>query len=163
MNKYGIEHFHIEQLEETNNAEEREQYWIKKLNTYHNGYNATLGGDGKRLYNYDLIIETYKKLQNIQEVGKQLNIHPDTVSNILKSNHISIKSSQQIQKEKYGKITKMYSLTGELLNTFPSINAAANYMVNNQLTNCKQTTIKQHIHEVCEGKRKTAAKYKWSY
>lgn len=163
MNKYGIEHFHIQELEETNNAEEREQYWIEKLNTYHNGYNATLGGDGKKLYDYDLVIQTYQQLQNIQEVSKILNIHPDTITNILKGNHIPIKTAQQIQIEKYGKITKMYSLTGELLNTFPSTNAAAQYMVDNKLTNCKQTTIKQHIHEVCEGKRKTAAKYKWSY
>lgn len=52
MNKYGIEHFHIEQLEECSaeNSAEREEYWIAKLNTYgHTGYNATRGGDSKKI------------------------------------------------------------------------------------------------------------------
>lgn len=65
MKKYGPEHFHFEVIEETDNPEEREQYWIQKLRTYVgfddcNGYNATLGGDGRkgrdvinRKYNYD--------------------------------------------------------------------------------------------------------------
>lgn len=47
MNKYGSEHFHIKLIEETNNPEERERYWIQYYDSYHNGYNATLGGDGK--------------------------------------------------------------------------------------------------------------------
>jgi hypothetical protein len=34
MRKYGVEHFHIELIEETNNPEEREIYWIEKLNAY---------------------------------------------------------------------------------------------------------------------------------
>ena len=44
MNKYGIEHFKVETIEECSLEEvnEREIYWIKELNSYHNGYNATL-------------------------------------------------------------------------------------------------------------------------
>ena len=52
MNKYGIEHFHIELIEETDNPEEREIYWIEKLGSFKNGYNATLGGDGKKYLDY---------------------------------------------------------------------------------------------------------------
>lgn len=44
MKKYGIQHFSIELIEETNNPEEREKFWIKQYNSYKNGYNATLGG-----------------------------------------------------------------------------------------------------------------------
>ena len=52
MNKYGVEHFSIEELEECSpeEAPAREAYWIDKLNTYHYGYNATHGGDGKQFY-----------------------------------------------------------------------------------------------------------------
>ena len=52
MNKYGIEHFHIEEIEECddNIVNEREVYWIKFYNSYHNGYNATYGGEGRREY-----------------------------------------------------------------------------------------------------------------
>ena len=56
MNKYGLEHFRISLIEETDKPEEREIYWIQKLNTYHFGYNATLGGDGKHYINYNEII-----------------------------------------------------------------------------------------------------------
>ena len=49
MNKYGIEHFKIELIEECNNPEEREIYWIQHFDSYKNGYNATLGGDGKNI------------------------------------------------------------------------------------------------------------------
>ena len=55
MNKYGIEHFHIEKLEECSaeDSSKREEYWIAKLNTYgHTGYNATKGGDSKKYYDY---------------------------------------------------------------------------------------------------------------
>lgn len=49
INKYGEENFKFEVLEETNFPEEREQYFIQYYNTYGNtGYNATLGGDGKK-------------------------------------------------------------------------------------------------------------------
>lgn len=48
MQKYGIENFRIEKIEECadNIASEREVYWIEKLQTFKNGYNATAGGDG---------------------------------------------------------------------------------------------------------------------
>ena len=57
----------------------------------------------------------------------------------------------------------MYDLNNNYLKTFPSANAAARYMVENNLTNCKISTIKQHITEVCTNRRKTAAKFKWKY
>lgn len=163
MRKYGIEHFHIQLIEETDNPEGREIYWIKQKNTYHNGYNATLGGDGKKYLDYDLIISTYQKVGNIKETAKTLNISVDSIHKILKENNIHINTAQEIFTNKYGKVTNMYSLDGELIISFPSTNAAAKYMVENNLTNCKKTTIKQHIYEVCNGKRKTAANFKWKY
>lgn len=61
MRKYGIEHFHIEQIEETDKPEEREIYWINFYNSYKNGYNATLGGDGKKYIDYDLVCKVYQE------------------------------------------------------------------------------------------------------
>ena len=62
MNKYGVEHFSIEVLEECNaeNSSEREMFWIQALNTYgHTGYNATLGGDSKHYYDYNELSQAY--------------------------------------------------------------------------------------------------------
>lgn len=163
MRKYGIEHFHVELIEETDNPEEREVYWIEQKRSFKNGYNATLGGDGKRYLDYDLIIAIYREIGVIKDVAKKLNINPDSVSFILHQNNEPINSCQDIQTKKYGKVVNMYSLKGEYLQTFPSVGAAARYMVENNLTGCKHTTIKQHITEVCTGRRQTAAKYKWKF
>lgn len=163
MKKYGIDHFHIELIEETNSPEEREIYWIKQKDSYKNGYNATLGGDGKHYIDYDLVINTYKDIGVIKDTALKLNISQDTVSAILHEYNIPIFSSQEVNLKKYGKKTNMYALNGQFVRSFESVNEAARFMVENKLTNCKQTTIKQHITEVCTGKRKTAAKYKWAY
>ena len=163
MRKYGIEHFHIELIEETDNPEEREVFWIENKRSFKNGYNATIGGDGKKYIDYDLVISTYKEIKSIVDTAKALNISADSVSNILRQNNISIISSSKVNLNKYGKVTNMYSLEGEFLKSFSSTNEAAQYMIDNNLTNCKKTTIKQHITEVCTGRRNTAAKYKWKY
>lgn len=163
MRKYGIEHFHIELLEETKTPEEREIYWIKKKGSYKNGYNATLGGDGKKYIDYDLVIATYNEVKSVKETAMKLNICPESVSSILHINNISIVSSWDVLQKKYGKMVNMYDLQNNFIKTFPSLSAAAIYMVENKLTGCKKSTIQQHISEVCRGKRKTAAKYKWEF
>ena len=69
MRKYGIENFHIELLEETDNPEERETYWIEQKQSFKNGYNATMGGDGRRYIDYDLVIATMSN--SLQPQGLQ--------------------------------------------------------------------------------------------
>lgn len=163
MRKYGIEHFHIELIEETDFPEEREKYWIEQKQSFKKGYNATLGGDGKKYLDYDLIIASYKEIKSVKDTAISLGISSDSVSNVLRVNNISIITSSEVIQKKYGKVVNMYDLQNTFLKTFPSVNAAAKYMVENNLTGCKMTTIKQHITEVCIGKRKTAAKFKWKY
>ena len=164
MRKYGIEHFHIELIEETDNPEERETFWIEQKQSFKYGYNATLGGDGKKYIDYDLVVETYKELQSISDTAKILSISTDSVSLILNKYNISIKSGQQVNAEKFGKIVNMYSKeTGEYIQTFPSCAEAARYLIENNKTNCKPTTIRYHITEVCNNKRKSAAGYIWKY
>lgn len=101
-----------------------------------------MGGDGKKYIDYDLVIATYREIGVIKDVAKKLNISPDSVSFILHQNNEPINSCQDIQTKKYGKVVNMYSLKGEYLQTFPSVGAAARYMVENNLTGCKHTTIK---------------------
>lgn len=71
MNKYGTENFIVEQLEEVEDDKlsEREIYWITELKTYGtSGYNATKGGDGSVLYDYQEIID----LANLGYTSKQI-------------------------------------------------------------------------------------------
>jgi group I intron endonuclease len=61
MKKYGVENFSIELIEECEPemASERENYWIIKTESYINGYNATLGGEGSALIDRGKIQELW--------------------------------------------------------------------------------------------------------
>ena len=43
INKYGVENFSFEILEETDKPEQQEIYYISLYDSYKNGYNATIG------------------------------------------------------------------------------------------------------------------------
>ena len=165
MNKYGIDNFSISIIEECSDIEinEKEIYWINKLNTYSNGYNATKGGDGKSYLDYDLIVNLYKQYQNTQTVAKELNICPDSVRKILKERNIPIKSSADVNKDKCGKPVNMYDKNGKFIQSFNTTSDAARFLIDNKYSNCKLSTIRYHISEVCSGKRKSAANFKWSF
>ena len=90
--KYGIDNFQVEKIEEckAEALEEREKYWIEYYGSFKNGYNATLGGDGKPYLDYDLICAMYKELQDCSKIANILHIDAGHISDILKSRHIKV-------------------------------------------------------------------------
>lgn len=94
INKYGKENFIIEKIEECPNEQldTAEIYWINKYNSYYNGYNASLGGNGHTKYNYDDIVNFY--LQNnysILKTCQYFNIYDQVVYTALRSKNIDYK------------------------------------------------------------------------
>ena len=161
MNKYGIEHFHIELLEETDNPEEREMYWIKEKNSYgKNGYNATLGGDGKRYVDYDLVVEHYNKIQNMAEVARIMQIDRATVSTILKQKGIETLRGEIVSAKQTSKQIEQYDLENNYIQTFPSALEAARAL-GKVSTNSNGAS--SHITDVCRGKRKSAYGFRWKF
>ena len=154
MRKYGIENFELSLIEETDNPEEREIYWIEEKRSFKNGYNATLGGDGKRYIDYDLVIATYKELKSIRDTAKSLKISEDSVSKILKNNNIDVYNSSEVNLQKYGNIIYQYDLNMNFIQAFPSVHAAAKAL---------NKTGVSHISDVCKGKRKTAYGFIWRF
>lgn len=164
MNKYGIEHFKFEVIEETNNTEEREKYWINELHTYIgfkdcNGYNATLGGDGKAYLNLDEkeIVQYHIKIAEYcaTRTAKHFKIDRKTVINILKKNNVRFLSIQEWH-ENLGKTTGVCQLdktTGELLKIFKSYVDANEYMGKSR----KSTVIRM----ASVGKIQTAYGFRW--
>ena len=164
INKYGIEHFHIELVEECSDkiVSEREIYWIEQYGSFKKGYNATIGGDGKHYIDYDMVEYNYNIYQNMTEVARQMNISPDAVAYILRQRHVPIKSTQDISRDNFSKtVSCIDKQTKEVIKTFPSIAEASRWLINNNLTGCKFTTIRTHISEVMRGKRKSAAGFIW--
>lgn len=91
MRKYGLENFSFEVIEECDREmlSERELYWIKKYDSYNNGYNATLltvgGGHPVKLSEeqVDQIIFLLKNSELTQrQIAKNFNVGEDTISEI---------------------------------------------------------------------------------
>lgn len=158
MQKYGIEHFHIKLLEETDNPEEQEIYWIELTGSFKNGYNATRGGDGRRYLDYDAIIKEYEKCHNQKEVALKFHINERSVRNILKSKDIEIRKSPTACKA-----VNQLSLTGEYIQSFFSCGEASRYIESLGISKAKVSTIAKRIAECANGVRKTAYKYKWEF
>ena len=157
IRKYGVENFSIKEIdtgqgEELNN---KEQYWIQHYDTYKNGYNATLGGDGKILLDYDEIIKTYLLSHNAAEVARTLGCSVDSVYKILKANDVPITKNTEIITKKYAKEIVQYDKKGNFIQTHRSAHDAARVLGDERY--------RQHIQECLKGKRKSAYGYLWRY
>lgn len=158
MNKYGINHFHAEVVEEVPNdiLGEREAYWINKLDTYHNGYNATLGGEGKPLIDYELAAQIYKEIEDVGLVAKIMGHDKSALSKELRAKGVKIRSAQEKNIEKLGKPILQYDKnTMEFIAEYPSIGVAARTV--------GEESWSRHITQVAQGKRKTAYGFIWKY
>lgn len=153
MRKYGIENFSIEIIEETTEPDKREIFWIEYYSSFKNGYNATLGGDGKHYADYELICQLWEKGKTIKEIMELTNYCKETICRALSNFNISSfekrSRAQTLNKKPVCKIDKK---TGEILKIYNSVAEAER----NEQTN-------RHIRAVCNGKRKTAGGFKWKY
>ena len=154
INKYGKDCFKVETLEETDTPSERECYYIKKFNSYKNGYNATLGGDGKKYLDIDeeLLIATYieETFKSINKIAKEFGICVDSVRNILHVHNIDIRHSGKY----LSRSIKQYTKDNVFIKAHKSAIDAAKTLGKNDAT---------HINACARGERKSAYGFKWKY
>jgi group I intron endonuclease len=153
--KYGIKNFVLETIEECSEEiiNEREEYWIQYYNSYHYGYNATYGGDGKRYADYDLIFTLYNKGKNIREIQELTKYNKKTVTTALDSKGISAEDRKKRGFQSISKpVVMLDKNTLEELRVFSSIAEAEKFLGK-----------EGHITDVCKGKRKTSNGYSWKY
>ena len=155
IKKYGKEHFYIELIEETNSPDEREKFWIEYYDTFNNGYNATVGGDGKRYCDYDSVLQLYNEGKSIREIASILHYDTHTCSAALRENHISaedkIKHGRNVIKKRVAQIDIN---SNEIIHIYDSLKDAYAVLGKEQ---------SGHIASVCNGDRKIAYGYKWRY
>ena len=164
MNKYGIENFAVETIEETDNPEEREKYWIEYYGSFKNGYNATVGGDGKPYLDYELLIKTYQEVKNLSDTAKILNIDEGHLSNILKARNVNVLTVKEVNTLKYGKTILMLDKNSlKPLKSFACIADASRYIQQEKNIVSDLKGMNKHIREVAYGKRKTAYNYAWKF
>ena len=150
MNKYGVENFVVETIEETDSPEEREKYWIEYFGSFKNGYNATVSGDGRPYLDYDLIYNTYIKVNSISKTAELCHCCKDSVIKILKNRGLT---TQDFIKNSSKTVAMLDKNTEEILKIFPSAREASKFL----------NKPPQHIRHVCLGQRKSAYGYKWIY
>lgn len=157
FNKYGIENFKIECLEEVqddNLLSEKEIYWIKELETYGSkGYNATKGGDGKILYDYNEVLELYNLGYSAVQVANKIGCERTLVTKVLRAHGIKSRGNSQI--------IEQYDLNDNYIQTFDSTMKAREWLFQNNITSNKQC--RNVILRCCKGENKSAYGFIWKY
>lgn len=158
IKKYGKDNFSLRVLEECTDglASEREIWYIKKLKTYAHGYNATIGGDGKQLFDHDVI-----KAQLEAGLSQKL---------ITELNGCSIDLVRQIRLENGIPLTKIrkqssvvaYTEDETEVGVFISAREAFRFLREIGITDARSDG-GTHINAVCNGRRKEAYGFKWKY
>lgn len=154
IRKHGEGSFSISVIEEctAEEAAEREVFWIKAHDTYRNGYNATLGGDGKLRIDHSKMRALLQDGADTKDICEELGCSKDTVWSAARSvgldrryktNECSMKGVLMLSKE------------GDVLMRFDSGSAAGSYLGNS----CKRN----HILECARGERKSAYGYMWRF
>lgn len=158
MNKYGIEYFTIELIEEVQDdtvACEQEIYWIEYFQSFKYGYNATTGGDGRAYADYDLIFALFQEGKTGKEISQITGYTDKTITMALKQKGITDKERMLRGKANSKVVFMRDKETNAILNAFPSLSEAERFL--------QKPRSAQHISEVCKGKRNTAYGYKWTF
>jgi len=130
MRKYGIEHFCVELVEQCESSllNEREIYWINYYDSFHNGYNATIGGNVPRLYSPEEIKSLWDDGLNLEEIAEKLGASVSTVSCVLRSYDDYLPESrkryQKYVDEELSNPVVQYDLDGNVIKQYKSLNEA---------------------------------------
>ena len=163
MNKHGIEHFFISEVERVDDDKllsAREQYWIKYYNTYNYGYNASIGGDGLQLYDYDYIWELWEQGNTIKQISMLIPCNDYVVRTVLDIHNVSTEERKERSAyrqdeghEPYRRrINQIDISTNEIIHTYNSVReAAASIPCDNS-----------YLSKICKD-RKIAYGYQWEY
>jgi len=148
MNDLGKENFSIELIEETDIPNEREKHYIRFYDSKENGYNATTGGQGRGLLDFDKIYQLHLLGKSITDICNDMGCSRHWVYRVLK---------EQGKNVRQGKIKQIeqYDLEDNYIATYESVAKAAEAVGANRRSN--------HIGCAALGKRKTAHGFKWKY
>jgi len=165
ISKYGEDNFTIAILEESDDCEyllnERESFWIEKYNTFHEGYNMTLGGNGALGYKHD---EEVKKKISQQYIDRwkddEYRFKQSKNPRMYGKKH-STESRDKISKSNLGKkhSTESREKISDSLSTlywvliFPG---GSEILIQNLRKYCRENNLNQsHLYQVAKGNMKS--------
>lgn len=142
IQKYGIENFSYEVLEECDNRllNERERYWIKEYDSYNNGYNLTEGGQdektwSKKVYQFSQKGEFIKEYESLTVAAKENKVAVSSLSQVCNGKKYTLlgylwsyeNKCPKIKKNHRNKIIYQFNDKGELIKEFETAKNAANF------------------------------------
>lgn len=154
--KHGFDFFTVETLETNLTFEEaceKEKYYIQLYDSYNNGYNCTLGGDGVPRADYELISTLWDNGSNINEIKVATGYGERAIHNALSQKGIS--GSERIKRsagQYHSYPVYQYTLQGEYIQGFNSIAEAQQ----------KTGVPNSNITKVVNGTRNCAGGFIWS-
>lgn len=148
MRKYGIKNFKFEIIEQIEylKLNEREIYWIAYYNSYNNGYNATLGGNSGKQYDYSKIFALWNQGYLCKEIEQILHCSDQVITKALRLYEITeeeVRSRSNISKSR--PVIAIDIITKQSLKVFKNEQAAYLYVTKNQFYK-KNGAIYKAIH-----------------
>lgn len=166
INKYGPENFETEVIEicPADISMERERFWISSYNSMESGYNETYGGKGKNFVDYKSVCEVFNMTRSVKETASILGIDSNTVRSALKQFGINTPDRYEAQVVTAKPVTA-YTKDGKLVESFISVHDAVRWVndTSGRQDHRSESTMRSHIVDVCNGNRKSAYGYIWSF
>lgn len=167
--KYGIENFNFKIIEKCSKEllNEREIFWIKQYNSYFNGYNQTIGGQGFKkelppVYQYDIYGNFIKGYDNVAQAAELLQINSTTIYNCLNENNkTKIAGGFQWSYLKLDKIHHGFSSCPVIAFTFNG----QRFKMFNSINEAREETHDDYysIKKSCDTKHHSGTHYQWRY
>ena len=130
--KYGLRWFDFKIIEycDPDIASEREMYWIDFYNSYKEGYNNTLGGDGKNQYDHREILRIFDECKYITETARIAGCSIDLVSELVKNSGRKALSPEE-RSDLSGTALIAKDKSGKKIKDFTSFAKANEWLINN--------------------------------
>lgn len=147
IRKYGAEDFTYEIIEDGIKSVEvlnkREKYWISYYNSYYDGYNSTMGGDGVVRRDDELIVKLFKDGHTTQEICEITGYNRQTIYRSYSVNGLTEENNarkNEQTRERCARTVEQYSLDGEYVKTWRSATECGKELGNQSLISavCRQ-------------------------
>ena len=147
IRKYGKNDFDYEIIEsdikDHNILNKREKYWIEYYNSYYNGYNSTLGGDGRQTRDDELITKLFNEGKTTQQICDITGYSRGTIYKSYKINNLTkenIERKNKNNKIRCSRLVEQYDLNGNFLKLWESATECGKFFGNQSLISavCRQ-------------------------
>lgn len=127
IRKYGADDFSYEIIEDNiksvETLNERERYWISYYNSYYDGYNSTMGGEGRVCRDDELIVKLFKDGYTTQEICEITGYNRRTVYKGYRAMALAEENNRrkaERTRQRCARAVEQYTIDGELIRVWSS-------------------------------------------